>query len=119
MQLNWTDFPDAPDAGAFLCGLGEIPEGGVLSKSINGFGFLALLVGGSARVFVNACPHQFLPLDQRQEQVLSADGLQLLCSNHSAAFSVQDGRGIAGEGLGCRLSLIPIEKIGDGIFVKK
>ena len=119
MQLDWTDFPDAPEMGAFLCRLDEIPEHGVLSKSVNGFGILALLVDGSVRVFVNACPHQFLPLDQRQDQVLSADGSHLLCSNHSAAFSAQDGQGISGEGLGCGLSMIPIEQVDDRIFVKK
>lgn len=108
MQLDWTDFPDAPEMGAFLCALADIPKGRVLSKSVNGFGFLALVIDGTPRAYVNACPHQFLPLDQKGNNLLSADGLHLLCTNHSAVFRAMDGQGTAGEGLDCALSAIPV-----------
>ena len=117
MDLDWTDFPDAPQAGAFLCELGEIPHKGVLSKTLNGFPFLVVLAKGAPLAFVNACPHQFLPLDQRSEKILSADGLHFLCSNHAASFRIKDGQGTEGEGIGCQLAAIPATLRGTQIFI--
>ena len=119
MNLDWTDFPDAPELGAFLCELTEIPKGVVLSKVVEGFPILALYVDQTPQVFVNACPHQFLPLDQRDGELLSNDGRHLMCTNHQAMFRVSDGQGTAGEGLGCRLSLIPSVIIDNNLYIKK
>lgn len=119
MDLHWSDFPDAPQVGAFLFALGDIPEGGVLSRVVDGFPVLAMMVGGLPKVFVNACPHQFLPLDHHGDQLLSEDGEHLLCTNHSAKFRARDGEGIAGEGLGCRLSVVPVVVRGKDVVVAK
>jgi len=119
MHLEWTDFPDAPAPGAFLCDITEVPDVGVLSTSVGDFPVLVLKSGSNMLCYVNACPHQFLPLDQRGGEVLSADGLHLLCSNHSAVFRISDGQGTEGEGLGCRLSLIPTEIKSNALFITK
>ncbi|MFT4715954.1 MAG: nitrite reductase/ring-hydroxylating ferredoxin subunit [Paracoccaceae bacterium] len=119
MDLHWTDFPDAPTSGAFLCALDEIPLDGVLSKDLNGFPFLVVLVGDTPHAYVNACPHQFLPLDHRGGELLTADGVHLMCSNHSAMFRVLDGQGTSGEGVGCRLSLIPTTIIDGNICLQE
>ena len=58
--------------------------------------------------YVNACPHQYLPLDHRGSNVLSADGAVLRCTNHSAGFRVRDGVGVEGLGQDCVLDAIPI-----------
>ncbi len=117
MHLDWTDFPDAPERGAFLCDLADIPDNGVLSKDLGGYPILVLLVDGAPRAYVNACPHQFLPLDQRSNKLRSADGLHLLCSNHTAIFRADDGMGTAGEGEGCQLSLIPTTVIDGAVHI--
>lgn len=103
--------------GASLFDLTDIPEGGVLSKVVAGFPVLALMVDGVPRVFVNACPHQFLPLDHHGDNILSADGRHLLCTNHSAVFRAFDGEGTAGEGLDCRLSQVPVVLVGAVVTV--
>ncbi len=63
---------------------------------------------GTLAAYVNACPHQYLPLDHRGANVLSADGTVLRCTNHSAGFRVEDGIGVEGLGLNCALDAIPI-----------
>lgn len=118
MTLDWTDFPDAPAPGTKLCDAVDLPDTGVLSLAISDFPVLLMRVAGAPRAFVNACPHHFLPLDLRGPGLLSADGQHLLCSNHSAMFRADDGLGVAGEGIGCALSLIPLETRGAGIFIQ-
>jgi nitrite reductase/ring-hydroxylating ferredoxin subunit len=71
---------------------------------------------GTVRAFVNICPHQDLPLDYRAANVISADGAMLRCTNHDAAFSIEDGSGVQGLGVGRKLDVIPIETGDDGLI---
>jgi len=71
---------------------------------------------GTVRAFVNICPHQDLPLDYRAANVISADGTMLRCTNHEAAFSIEDGSGVQGLGVGRKLDVIPIETSADGFI---
>jgi nitrite reductase/ring-hydroxylating ferredoxin subunit len=80
---------------------------GVTSLSVGEFPILFVRDAQGTRAFVNACPHQFLPLDTRGE-VLGANGKQLICTNHDAAFDAQTGEGVAGFGLNCALTPIPL-----------
>ncbi len=89
----------------------------MLSTFVGGFPVLALRSPGGYRAFVNACPHQFLPLDQRSSSVLSSDGSRLMCSNHQAEFRAADGTGVAGHGLGCTLSRIPTRELDGDLVV--
>lgn len=88
-----------------------------MSLLIGRFPVLVAAVDGAARVYVNACPHQFLPLDQRSSSLLSADGTRLMCSNHQAEFDLETGTGKAGFGLGCALSRVPVHLRGGGLHV--
>jgi nitrite reductase/ring-hydroxylating ferredoxin subunit len=117
MSLAWTDFPDAPALGASLCQAADLPETGVLSLQLDGYPVLLLRLGGTLRAYVNACPHQFLPLDHHGDNLLSADGKHLLCTNHAAVFRADDGIGIEGEGLNCALSPIPVVVVAGQIVI--
>lgn len=117
MTLHWSEFPDAPLPGAFLFDSDEVIDGQVLSREIAGFPFLAVTLDGRVHVYVNACPHQFLPLDHRGASILSADARHLICSNHSAVFRATDGVGVGGEGVGCALSEVPVTRVERRIFV--
>ena len=66
---------------------------------------------------VNACPHQFLPLNHRGAQVMSVDGKTIRCTNHSAGFDAATGDGTEGLGQGCALVPIPIRQIGENIVI--
>ncbi|MCA8867734.1 MAG: Rieske (2Fe-2S) protein [Rhodobacteraceae bacterium] len=117
MNLEWHEFPDAPAPGALLCTNAEIPRQGIRSIMVDGFPVLLLAGRNGVLAFVNCCPHQFLPLDHRGGDVLSADGERLICSNHGAVFRVSDGKGIAGEGRDLCLSAIPLDVRAGGVFI--
>jgi nitrite reductase/ring-hydroxylating ferredoxin subunit len=114
MADSWQSWPNAPRPGTFICRSQEIPAGS--SRGFDVAGFPVLLVRVQTRLYgyVNACPHQFLPLDYRKTDVLSADRMQLICSNHQACFDAKSGQGIAGFGLGCALDSLPVAENGTG-----
>ena len=117
MTLEWTDFPGAPAPGIFLCNLSEVAQGQVHFLNIGDFPVLLVATAKGLRAYVNACPHQFLPLDQRSPSVLSADGLRLMCSNHQAEFDIDAGTGTGGLGLGCALSQVPLKVESDEVRI--
>lgn len=84
---------------------------------LDGFPVLLARSGGQIRAYVNACPHQFLPLDYRAKSVLSSDGRILRCSNHEAGFDLVTGEGIDGFGAGCALDPIPVREDESGQVV--
>lgn len=98
--MSWRDWPRAPAPGTALC-----PEAAVAPvHSLDLGGFPVLLVRGPAGLsgFINACPHQYLPLDWQGGHVLSADGCRLICASHQACFDAATGAVLSGpadEGL--------------------
>lgn len=112
----WRDFPGAPAPGTALCDAADIPAQGVKSLDIQGFPVLLLRGAEGLRAYVNACPHQFLPLDWRSDRILSPDGRVLRCSNHDAGFDADTGQGLDGVAQGCALDPVPVE-LRDGALV--
>ncbi len=113
--MRYTDFPDAPAKGAILCRSSDVGRG-FHSATPGGFAFLVVQTDNGPRAYVNACPHRFLPLDHRGDQVIGTDG-RLLCTNHSAAFDARSGEGVAGFGLGCALTPVPLRREGGNLVV--
>jgi nitrite reductase/ring-hydroxylating ferredoxin subunit len=110
---EWRKSPEAPAPGTCLGPLTDIPDGEareyVFGTGRRVFSMLVVRRGGDARAYVNACPHVWLPLTFRASGVVSADGGRLVCSNHFAQFSVEDGRALSGPVRpGCGLTLVPI-----------
>jgi nitrite reductase/ring-hydroxylating ferredoxin subunit len=62
----------------------------------------------AVQAFVNACPHQYLPLDHRGNSILSADGAVIRCTNHGAGFCVSTGHGVEGLGIDQKLDAVPV-----------
>lgn len=116
--MSWTDYASAPPPGTPVCRAVEI--GGAETREVTSergaFPLVLVRTGGEVRAYVNACPHQFLPLDHRGPRILSADGSLLMCSNHGAMFDAATGEGVAGEGLGCALDPVPLD-LRDGRLV--
>jgi nitrite reductase/ring-hydroxylating ferredoxin subunit len=112
----WRDFPGAPSEGTHICAETEVPQAGVTSHDLDGFPLLLVASAEGLRAFVNACPHQYLPLDWRSSNILSADGETLRCSNHDAGFDACTGQGVDGLGQGCALDPVPVT-VRDGWLV--
>jgi nitrite reductase/ring-hydroxylating ferredoxin subunit len=117
MADNWKSYPGAPRPGTFICRTQQIPAGSSRGFDVAGFPVLLVRLEAQLYGYVNVCPHQFLPLDYRRTDVLSADHMHLICSNHQACFDVRSGRGTAGFGLGCSLDALPVSENGSGDIV--
>lgn len=112
--MAWTDYSSAPAPGTQICKVTQLH--GILSLSVTTdkgtFPMLVVLAGDNLRAYVNACPHQYLPLDYRGDQLLSADGRKLMCTAHGASFDILTGNAI--EGAECGLDAVPVA-IRDGM----
>lgn len=121
MTQAWQQYRSAPALGTRLAQLDEIPIGGSHSVTLEGekgsFPLLLVRLEGAVYGYVNACPHQFLPLDQRGSRILSQDGEVLRCTNHAATFSTRTGEGLSGHGEGCALDPVPLSVNDDGWLV--
>ena len=113
--MNWHEFRGAPESGTTLARSNDVPDGQSLCRKIGAFPVLLVRVSGTVAAYVNACPHQFLPLDQRGRNLMSADGKTLRCTNHAAGFDAATGKGT--EGLGLNSALVPIPCLeSDGVI---
>lgn len=116
MSDAWQEFPGAPDPGTRICALGDI-AGNSQGFDLDGFPLIIVRSADGLRAYVNACPHQFLPLDWRSDKIVSGDGKLLRCSNHDAGFDACTGQGVDGFGAGCALDPIPLHVTDDNIFI--
>lgn len=113
--MNWQEFPGAPPTGTVITSKGnEVADGSVHCISVGDFNIILVYREGTFRCYVNACPHQYLPLNHRSENVLSACSHLLRCSNHGAGFDLLTGVGKEGFGIGSSLIAIPVI-VADGI----
>ncbi|QOR40802.1 Rieske 2Fe-2S domain-containing protein [Billgrantia diversa] len=121
MAQAWQQYRSAPAPGTRLVKQEELTPGEAHSltlKSEKGtFPLLLIRLDDALFGYVNACPHQFLPLDQRGSRVLSRDGEQLRCSNHDASFSTRTGEGLGGLGIGCELDRVPVSIDDEGWII--
>ena len=113
-QEAWKGYSGAPEVGAVIARIDDIPDPGTFCLELDGYPILLARLGDAVNAFVNACPHQFLPLNYRGEKLLSADGRTLRCTNHSAGFDAGSGEGVEGLGLGCALDRIPVSVTPEG-----
>ena len=93
MSDAWKSYRSAPTQGTEVCAIADVLDGNTFSVDLNGFPILLVRVGDILRAYVNACPHQYLPLDHMGDRLISADKAVLRCTNHSAGFSTLTGEG--------------------------
>lgn len=105
--MSWRDFSTAPQPGTVVCELAEVE--GVRAFDLSGFPLLIIRDADGLRGFVNLCPHQYLPLDYRGDQLLSADGARLICTSHQAQFDARTGEVCAGPA-SCGLTVVPLQQ---------
>lgn len=115
--MAWTDYATAPAPGTYICDLKTIGAVTALSVRSEAGAFPLLLAqdGDELLAYVNACPHQYLPLDYRGDQLLSADGRMLMCTAHGARFDLRSGAVIGGAD--CGLDPVPVTVVDGAVFV--
>jgi len=104
----WSSYSGAPAVGTVITDLSRVPDGNTLCLELNGYPIVLVRSGDDVRAFVNACPHQYLPLNHKGDRLISADKAVLRCTNHSAGFSAVTGDGVEGLGIGLCLDPIPV-----------
>lgn len=84
---------------------------------IGGRRFHGFVVRRGEQVFgyVDGCPHMGLPLAQKLDDYMSADGSLIACSWHGALFEPDTGRCVGGPCIGAALRPWPVE-VRDGII---
>ncbi|MCE9663822.1 Rieske 2Fe-2S domain-containing protein [Halomonas sp. M5N1S17] len=121
MTQAWQQYRSAPALGTRLVRLDEVDVGSTHSLTLKcekgSFPLLLVRLDEIPLAYVNACPHQYLPLDQRGSRILSHDGEALRCTNHDATFSARTGEGLSGHGEGCALDPVPLSVDDDGWLV--
>lgn len=117
MSDAWKSYRGAPDEGVEICVLNVVAEGGTHCLELAGFPLLLVRTGGTIRAYVNACPHQYLPLNHKGDNLISTDKTIVRCTNHSAGFSVETGEGVEGLGIGDCLDPVPVHVDGNVIRV--
>ncbi|MCE9682713.1 Rieske (2Fe-2S) protein [Halomonas alkalisoli] len=121
MTQAWQQYRSAPALGTRLVRLDEVDVGSTHSLTLKcekgSFPLLLVRLAEIPLAYVNACPHQYLPLDQRGSRILSHDGEALRCTNHDATFSARTGKGLSGHGEGCALDPVPLSVDDDGWLV--
>ena len=117
---NWKALSSAPPNGTRVCASSELREGDVscieLSTPKGIFPLIVARKDGVVFGYVNACPHQFLPLNHRATGIVSADGLKLICSMHEAAFDLMSGERLAGPAVAA-LDPVPLGEGSGEIFI--
>jgi nitrite reductase/ring-hydroxylating ferredoxin subunit len=111
----------APVPGSLLCRLDAVPQGACkelrYGEGDASFALLLYRRGAEIRAYVNSCPHFGLPLNARPDEfLLYNDGL-IMCAHHSAVFRLADGRCVDGLASCERLQPVPVQLVGDEIFM--
>ncbi|MDF9301972.1 Rieske 2Fe-2S domain-containing protein [Tritonibacter mobilis] len=108
MADAWRSYSGAPEPGTAICALDDVPNDDTLCIALDGFPIILVRRNDAVRAFVNACPHQYLPLNHRGDRLISADKTVLRCTSHGAGFAADTGEGVEGLGIGQCLDPIPV-----------
>lgn len=119
--MRWEQHRNAPAPGSLLCRIDAVPDGACkevrYGQGDSAFAVLLYRHGKQVRAYVNLCPHFSLPLNARDNEFLVyADGL-IMCAHHSAVFRLDDGKCLGGLPPSERLEVVPIQLMGEQIFL--
>ena len=116
---HWKRLRHAPAVGTELCKLDDLDATGhrkiTVGQSPNTFSILLIRQGQLVTAFVDLCPHQWLPLTFKGDNVVTRDGVEIVCSNHQARFDAADGRPLSGPVTpDCGLCVVPVAVDAEG-----
>ena len=99
--------------GTLLCNLAELKPNShlkiVVGASPDVFSILLIRQSEAVTAFVDLCPHQWLPLTFKGDNVVTLDNAEIVCSNHQARFDAVSGLPLSGPVTpDCGLCTVPI-----------
>ena len=116
----WRLRPRAPQPGAVLGRLEDIPDGHakeyVFGRGTTVFSMFVVRRGEDVYGYLNICPHYSSPLNHRADQFLNEDKTLIRCTSHFAEFRIDDGYGVRGAAEQCWLDPVPVQ-VENGMIV--
>jgi nitrite reductase/ring-hydroxylating ferredoxin subunit len=116
--MSDVDATEAEGHGGQELAASDLAEGQIRTLQVldgdQTWSVLVLRRAGVLRAYLNACPHQYLPLDFQGPGIVSADGSMLMCTMHGAMFSMDDGRCLEGPAMPCELTAVEVQE-EDGV----
>ena len=112
-------------AGAVLCALEDIPDGGARLVSCPGgkatesspgsdTGIVLLRSGRNVFAYWNRCAHFGVPLAKKSQHLIAVPNVSISCNVHYSSYGWQDGRCLTGECKGESLVAVPVAVTIDG-----
>ena len=90
-----------------LCKLGDCPpKGQALSFNLDGQAYIVAHHDTGYSVFLNRCPHRYIPLEWQPQQFIDDDTGLIHCSSHGALFLLDSGHCVSGPCAGDSLDRI-------------
>lgn len=107
---------NAPSKGAIICPSDSVKEGQAHFIDINHkdkvLPVILTRINNIVYCYTNMCPHQYLPLNYRSDNIISSDGQHFLCSVHGAVFGIKSGN--CSKGNFDKLDAIPVNEDQNG-----
>lgn len=106
--------------GQVLCRLDELPDGGArgfLPNQRREDRLFAVRRGDQVFVYLNSCPHNWVPLDWAKDKFLACPGGEIVCFAHGAHFAVGSGVCTSGVCEGEKLIPVPVQVIDGEIRI--
>ncbi len=105
----------------FLCRIEELARTGakgiVLGEGADTLDVMVVEQDGARHAFINACPHQFIPLETFPDYFFTEDREYLVCSGHGARFDPATGLCVDGPCEGENLDPLAIAEQDGAIYL--
>ena len=116
----WRLRPRAPEPGAVLGPLEDVPDGDakeyVFGRGTTVFSMFVVRRGEKVYGYLNICPHYSSPLNYRAGEFLNEDKSLIRCTSHFSEFRIEDGYGVKGAAERCWLDPVPVS-VKNGMIV--
>lgn len=93
-----------------------LPRNAAAPDAVAPRGF-ALLHNGTARAYVNRCPHLGIELNWMPGRFMDTDNCFIQCATHGALFLPDNGECISGPCQGEALAPLDVAERSDGIYI--
>ena len=107
----------------FLCRIEDLARTGakgiVLGQGDDTLDVVVVEKDGLRHAYINACPHQFIPLDTFPDYFFTEDKKHLVCSGHGALFNPDTGRCVEGPCEGDSLEPLSIVELDGTIYLNE
>lgn len=105
----------------FLCQIADLAatgaKGVVLGEGTDTLDVVIVEKAGRRYAYINACPHQFIPLETFPDYFFSEDREHLICSGHGALFEPETGLCVKGPCDGDRLEALRIAEKDGALYL--